>query len=174
MKLAFYSILMIVVAALFVLSCDKETADQQNPDVSGQIVKHTSCKEMLKSAAQFTPDSLSCINYSFDGENKLTVKHINAGFNCCPESLWCNISLKNDTIIFHEFEKSASCKCNCLYDLDMEVTGISTKKYFLKFVEPYCGEQEKLFFEIDLSEETEGLVCVTRKQYPWGIFTLIN
>ena len=160
-------LILLTVFCLFAcISCEKNLNGKR---LNGKLISNTDCKSFLKSSF---PDSVSCIEYAWDETNNtLNINHINAGFNCCPESLWCNISLKNDTIIFHEFEKSASCKCNCLYDLDMEVNGVSSKKYFLKFVEPYCGEQKKLFFEIDLSEETEGLACVKRKQYPWGIFS---
>jgi hypothetical protein len=168
MKTVLYSTFITFTIGLFIFGC-KENTEQLI--ISGQLIKHTSCKDNFKSASEITPDSLSCIDYYFD-QNKLSLKHINAGFNCCPERLWCNISLKNDTIIVQEFEKSALCDCNCLYDLDMEVTGVTAKKYILKFVDPYCGEQEKLIFEIDLIKETEGLFCVTRKQYPWGIYSI--
>ena len=162
---------MTFIIGLIVFSCKEEAINTEQLTVTGQLIKHTSCKDNFKSASEITSDSLSCIDYYFD-QNKLSLKHINAGFNCCPESLWCTISVKNDTIIVQEFEKSALCRCNCLYDLDIQVTGIAEKKYILKFVEPYCGEQEKLIFEIDLKEETEGLFCVIRKQYPWGIYSI--
>jgi hypothetical protein len=54
----------------------------------------------------------------------LTLKHVDAGFSCCPDSLYCNIGLKGDTILIQEFEKTAVCKCNCLYDLDIEINGV--------------------------------------------------
>jgi hypothetical protein len=40
--------------------------------------------------------------------------------------------------------------------------------YRIKFIEPYSGEQEKLFFEIDFTNENTGSYCVSRNQYPWG------
>jgi len=163
--------LMTFVIGFFIFGCKEETTDPQQL-ITGQLIKRTSCKDNFKSASKITPDSLSCIDYYFDGENKLTIKHINAGFNCCPESLWCKVSVKNDSIIVQEFEKSALCDYNCLYDLDMGVTGVAAKKYLLKFIEPYCGEQEKLIFEIDLTNIKKGLFCVTRKQYPWGIYSI--
>ncbi|MFA5420089.1 MAG: hypothetical protein WC341_16675, partial [Bacteroidales bacterium] len=63
--------------------------------------------------------------------------------------------------------KSTLCKCNCLYDLDIEINGIDAKIYQVEFIEPYSDEQEKIIFELDLTMEKEGSYCVTRKQYPW-------
>jgi hypothetical protein len=99
----------------------------------------------------------------------LTVKHINAGFNCCPDSLYCKVDLEGDTILIQELENSTLCHCNCLYDLVIEIKGIDLKKYHVKFIEPYVADQNKLLFEIDLTEDSTGSYCVTRQQYPWGI-----
>jgi hypothetical protein len=100
----------------------------------------------------------------------LIFKHINAGFNCCPEGFYCNVSLKNDTIVIEEFENSSLCDCNCLFDLDIEVKGVETKTYQIKFIEPYCGDQAKLEFPVNLAVLKDGIFCVTRTRYPWGIF----
>ena len=95
--------------------------------------------------------------------------HVNTGFNCCPQGFYCNLSLKNDTIIIEEFENSSLCDCNCLYDLNIEVKGVGAKKNQFKFIEAYCGEQEKLEFPIDLPALEQGSYCVTKTNYPWGI-----
>jgi hypothetical protein len=171
-----FLILITLIGGHIIISCDKEQYHGQQPAITGQIIKNSTCKNNFKLASEnpVTPDTLSCTDYSYDSQNnKLTLKHINAGFNCCPEKLYCNVSLSKDTIIIHEFEKEALCDCNCLYDLDIEITGVVAKKYHIKFIEPYCGEQPQLIFEIDLSEETEGLFCVTRKRYPWGIYNML-
>jgi len=117
-----------------------------------------------------TKQRFSCSEYLFDKENnKLTLKHINAGFNCCPDSLYCIVELKSDTILIQEFEKSAPCRCNCLYDLDIEIGSVDLKKYQIKFIEPYVADHNELLFEIDLTKNSTGSYCVTRKQYPWGV-----
>jgi hypothetical protein len=56
----------------------------------------------------------------------------------------------------------------CLFDLDIELTGIVQNKYLLKFIEPYAIGQEQLIFEMDLTTDVEGEYCVIRKGYPWG------
>ncbi|MBN2349394.1 MAG: hypothetical protein JXJ22_11175 [Bacteroidales bacterium] len=171
------NLLMIFVLIAFICAtCEKEK--ENNPNLlSGQLIDYSTCKNDLKSASLLTetPDSLSCIEYSFNTEsNKLTLKHINAGFNCCPESLYCNISSDGDTIVIREFEANALCHCNCLYDLDFELSGIETKDYHIKFIEPYAEEQAEIYFTIDLNTSPAGSYCVTRKQYPWGVNSTIN
>jgi hypothetical protein len=49
------------------------------------------------------------------------------------------------------------------------VKGVGAKKNQFKFIEAYCGEQEKLEFPIDLPALEQGSYCVTKTNYPWGI-----
>lgn len=157
-------------AFLFMISCEKETEEYLG-SIDGEIVSHTQCKQSkaFTLALQYENNE-SCIKYLYVPESKkLELTHINAGFNCCPDSLYCSISTSKDTIIIEEFEKSALCDCNCLYDLDIEVRGVVPGKYYIKVVEPYCGVQKKLIFEIDLTSGNSGIYCVKRDQYPWGI-----
>ncbi len=176
MKAILYSTLTIVLTSMFFLSCENETDKGQQIDFVGELISASTCKNELKSASvdEDVPDSLSCIEYLYDDENKkLSIKHINAGFNCCPDSLYCTISLKLDTIIIKEFEKIPQCNCNCLYDLDIVVNGVDKKIYQIKLIEPYSDEQAELKFEIDLNIGNEGSFCVTRKNYPWGMNFII-
>lgn len=170
MKPIIYSLLIVSFLGLMI-SCEKNNDNNKQLIVTGQLISNSTCKNDLKSSSQIieTPDSLSCVEYSFDKEtNKLTIKHINAGFNCCPDSLYCKAEQKGDTIQIQEFEKSTKCWCNCLYDLDIVIDGVNKKTYQIKFEEPYIADQKKLTFEINLSADSNGRYCVTRKQYPWG------
>lgn len=159
------------------ISCEKGNDNTNQLDLSGKLIKNSTCKSDFKSGTSTinTPDTLSCIEYSYDNSsNKLTIKHINSGFNCCPDSLYCDVKLNSDTIIIKEFEAAALCKCNCLYDLNIELNGVTSKKYQVRFIEPYIGEQEQLIFEIDLTKDIDGSFCLIRKQYPWGEFSIHN
>ncbi len=163
-----FSIFLII--GVFVLACEKE----ENPpvEITGQLITNTLCKDFFKSTSQsnITPDTLSCIAYTYNKvDSVLTIRHINAGFNCCPEELSCTIATRGDTIIIQEFEKSSVCDCDCLYDLDIQINSVLDKKYKIKMIEPYIRDQQELFFEIDLSVEVSGSFCVVRKRYPWGI-----
>jgi len=145
--------------------CNKE--NNINGIVAGKIVSHSDCKNG-KSFDQGRNGS--CIQYTYsEEEKKLTLSHINAGFNCCPDSLFCKVDLAGDTLVISEFEKDALCNCDCLFDLKIEVTGIEKNGYYVKVIEPYCGDQEKLIFKIDLTNNISGAYCVERKLYPWGM-----
>jgi len=171
MKRTVYSVLAGFVFMIFITGC--ETAKELV--LSGSLVSHSECKSGLQTAFEIsdTPDSLSCVEYSFDAiNNKLSLTHVNAGFNCCQDSLYCSITSSNDTIIIQEYEKNPICRCSCVYDLFIEVDGIEEGKYQIKFIEPYSGDMEPLLFEIDLKKETEGSFCVVRKGSPWGTLSV--
>ncbi len=171
MKTVFYLMLPLFILTCFASSCEKE----QGP-VSGKITNYSDCKGLKSLSADLAQsdvsqsDTLSCIDYIFEAaESKLLLKHINAGFNCCPQKLYCETSLLGDTIIVKESEKSALCDCNCLYDLDIELLGVLPRTYFIKIIEPYAGDEEKLYFSVSLDQNSQGSYCVTRKRYPWGM-----
>jgi hypothetical protein len=153
-------------------SCD----ELLNPSsINGELLSHSDCKSSKSaSLSGETPDTLSCVHYTFNAsENTLSVSHINAAFNCCPGEIKCDFSIDNDTIIIEESERTAQCSCDCLFDLEMEITGVESGDYIIKVVELYAGEEDKLIFEINLDDEDEGSFCVTRKQYPWGLSSMI-
>ena len=97
------------------------------------------------------------------------MKHINAAFNCCPGKIECKISLKGDTIVIEESETSSACDCNCLYDIGFEIKNVEKNTYQVKVIEPYAGNEDRIFFKIILSQNNSGNWCITRKGYPWGL-----
>lgn len=174
MKTLVYSILALFFIAIITFSCVKESNDENNIsqelELSGEIVNSSSCKSELKSTFKFadTPDTLSCIHYEYNPvDKKLSLTHINAGFNCCPEGFYVETSLDDNTITIQEFENESLCDCNCLYDLEIELTEVEQKAYMLDFIEPYADGLQKISFEIDLANDTIGEYCVIRKKYPW-------
>ena len=161
----------IFIFPLILLMIGCETVIENQPEISGKVINYSDCKS-LKSGENISDisDSLSCVNYVYNqNDKKLLLTHINSGFNCCPENIYCSVSIKNDTITVQEYEAAALCDCNCLYDLDIEIDGIINKEYHIKFVEPYVYNQEEIIFSIDIEANNEGSYCVTRKQYPWGM-----
>ncbi len=170
MRVYFYNLLAAIVILSAIYSCTNETDASKELNLTISLLGTPQCNNQ-KSAEILGNTSVfqSCIEYSFDQSSKrLSIKHYNACFNCCPESLYCTIIDRNDTIIIQEFEQHMGCKCNCLYDLNLEVNGIESGKYQLRIIEPYAGIQDKLRFELDLLKQKSGTFCVTRSQYPWG------
>jgi len=168
MKTFYYTVIIATFLSILMTGCKNDNSGQ--PVVSGKLIRKSGClNEKSGSLLMMTPDTLSCAEYFFyPSTNKLLIDHYNAGFNCCPGDIGCNFSLDHDTIIIREFETDQPCRCNCMYNLEIELSGIESTSYQIKFVEPYCGDQEKLIFGVDLSVVTQGSYCVIRKEYPWG------
>lgn len=144
---------------------------EQGSVPEGRLISYSSCKSAAKSTGADIDqnDTISCIQYQYDETTKLlSLQHINAGFNCCPGELTCTVTLLGDTIMVVESESVKGCKCDCLYDLDIEISGIEPQSYFLKIEEPYCGSQQEIGFKLDLPEIRSGNYCVSRTSYPWG------
>lgn len=160
---AFLSLLFI---SLLFASCERE-----GHHVTASVIDHSDCKGLKSgSGEEPVPDTLSCISYSYDSSSKtMSLTHINAGFNCCPGKLICNIDIIGDTLVIYENEASTGCNCDCLYDLEISVEMLESKRYTVKIVEPYCGSQQKLIFEASLPDDPAGSFCAVRKQYPWGM-----
>jgi hypothetical protein len=155
------------------ISCEKENEEST---LSGSLLTHSSCKSDIRSAFQedTVADTLTCVDYTFDAaKHQLILKHINAGFNCCFDSIYCSVNLSKDTIRIQEHEVSAACDCECLYDLVVDIEGVESQKYWVKYIEPYRNGQQELLFEIDLSKEKEGYISIVRKDYPWAISTAL-
>ncbi len=136
---------------------------------SGNLTGMSSCKVLYRTPV--SDDSLwyrDCIEYHYDGEGTLTLRHINAGFNCCPE-IAAAISIESGVITIEDIELSGDCDCLCLFDLDYEIVNIEPGQYFLMVIEPYVNElDDPLEFDVDLSSATDGVFCVYRYHYPWG------
>lgn len=167
MKTRYLPAIMVIFTNIFLIGCENEEND---PFINGSLINYTDCKTFKSVVIGINNgNNESCIEYSYDSQNRiLQLKHINAGFNCCPDSLYCKISLSNDTILIEEFEKNALCNCNCLYDLNIEIKGVELIEYYISIVEPYCGDQQKLMFEVDFNFSSSGKYCVNRNHYPWG------
>ncbi len=173
MKTFIQFLLVALAGVILSAGCNKDQKENENIEqltLAVNLDSASGCKNFqtdLKTAD--TSKFLSCIDYKFDIKNNvLFIKHINAGFNCCPVNLHCKISTVNDTLFIEEVEPDGGCYCLCLFDLFIQVSGIGQNKYIVKFIEPYCKNQEKLIFEMDLTKFNSGKHCVQRNKYPWG------
>ncbi|HRZ41639.1 MAG TPA: hypothetical protein P5228_02935 [Bacteroidales bacterium] len=157
-----------VSSLLLVLLCGVISLMGCNKD---KPVNHSDCKTFSgKSTVQnLGPDS-SGVEYSYDIQNKqLNIKHINAGFNCCPDEIYCHVERLGDTIQVKESEKEAGCDCNCLFDIDFIVEDVEQQAYYFSLIEPYAATQAPIKFGIDLTQYTSGSFYVQRNGYPWGL-----
>ena len=167
-----HCLLITILSAVVILfaACD----EKESLPITFGLTNIPECKDLDKSAMLGEKaDSLSCIEYSYNSESKtLTLKHINAGFNCCPGRISFDATFRNDTLIIEESETSSLCNCNCLYDLEMEFKNFTDQNFLVKVIEPYCGDCEAINFRIDLKSDKNGEWCVVRKNYPWGMSSM--
>jgi hypothetical protein len=170
MKSSIYLFLRVLLLAILLNGCskDKKEDEKYKAPLTGKLVNRSACKGKSSVIVADTVKNISCVKYSFELENnRVLMKHINSGFNCCPE-ICCGIFLEGDTIFIQEIEIMGICGCLCLYDLDIEINGVDPKCYQVKIIEPYCDNQEPLIFEMNLTENNSGIYCVQRLNYPWG------
>jgi hypothetical protein len=95
------------------------------------------------------------------------LKHVNAGFNCCPV-LDTDVSIDNGVIKIVETETEGLCDCYCLFDLHYMIVNLPPGEYTISVDEHYEEPgDEKLEFTVDLMETPSGIYCVERNHSPW-------
>lgn len=139
----------------------------------GRLVGRTDCKGSagLSSPARtgLRAAGTECVEYEYDGKSVLRLKHINAGFNCCPGTVSAEITVEGGEIRIREKESSSLCDCSCLYDVSYEFAGVALGIYHISVVGPYQNESDTpLEFRVDLIGAASGSFCVERTHYPWG------
>jgi len=139
----------------------------------GRLVGRTDCKGSGSFSSRTKAGPLAadreCVEYGYDGRSVLRLKHVNAGFNCCPGTISAEILAERGEIRIKEKESSSLCDCSCLYDIDYEFAGIKPGIWRISAVGPYQpGGDPPLEFRVDLGGVASGSYCVERTRYPWG------
>jgi hypothetical protein len=133
-------------------------------DTKGTLINHTECKESFDNDS---PKNFDCIEYEYNDEDLLLLKHVNAGFNCCPE-ITADISIIDNKITIKEIELSGDCDCLCLFDVYYSIKDLNPGQYTITVEEPYIrNDEEILEFDVDLTSPVSGSFCVERFHYPW-------
>ena len=160
-----------VLALILVCSgCDSTTTGVGTIIPTGQLVNMSECKGWPPEGdKEEVPSDQDCIQYTYVGRNLLLLRHINAGFNCCPR-IEAHIYVQGRTIFIVEHELEGNCRCLCLFDLDYEVRNLEPGVYRVMVSQEYLepGDQP-LHFTINLLTSPSGTHCVKRQHYPWGL-----
>lgn len=142
-------------------------------DPAGSVAGFSGCKTF--STDKDTDTLLTnwdCIEYEYDGESILQLKHVNGGFNCCPSSITADINIDNNIITIVEaenFDTLGPCWCLCLFDVDYEIINLPPGEYTIQVTELNLMEGDDLLeFTVDLTTSATGDFCVYRDHYPWG------
>ncbi|OGU13040.1 MAG: hypothetical protein A2X61_03505 [Ignavibacteria bacterium GWB2_35_12] len=162
----------VIIIAFIISGCEKSSVTNDGKP-EGALVKYTDCKNTFTGLAvsDTTPNNLDCIEYNFNNDDGiLRLKHINAGFNCCPGKITADISISSDAIIINEKEQSALCDCDCLFDIDYEIKNLDSWAFKIVVVEPYRPTEEAVLeFNVGLKAQPSGKFCVERHNYPWNM-----
>ncbi len=156
----------LIALSLLIGSCAREPAS--DPAVGS--VSSSKCKSHgVKSTSDHAANQ-DCMQYNWVSGDTLNIKHVNAGFNCCPGGVVAELKISGDTLVVTEKENSSLCDCNCLYDLNYQLSGISKGTWWIKVVEPYVQQPSspQILFKIELRKNESGEFCITRTGYPWG------
>ncbi len=178
-RMMWFGVALVAVAGLlFVMAgCSDSNNTVTEPELTplmGSTVSAGDCKVFEDfHAGDGKGSDQDCIEFEYDGEGILSIKHINAAFNCCPDSFGVEVSLEGNVITIVEQEYLTNpCFCLCLYDMEYSVGNVNPGTYTIKVVEPYMhfvGDDPLLQFSVDLSTTPSGTFCVKRSGYPWGI-----
>lgn len=154
-----------------VISCSSSTDSGDASTPAGRVTAFTECKRFLTGAVEFdVAPSQDCLEYEYDGDSVLVLRHINAGFNCCPDSFTAAFDFEGQHITITETEwLSHPCHCLCLYDIDLRIAGLRPGVYTITVAESYLWQgAEPLELTVDLMAAPTGGHCVSRDRYPWG------
>ena len=137
--------------------CEKEkTNEMQLRDFS-----YVGCKENIDKTKQSFSESIlknqECIEYRAIEDGYLHIKHINAQFNCCPDTIKVNFSTGNNGFVITEDEQNPKCNCFCNYDLEYSIGPLSSKEYTI-FI--YKGNIEQTKFDINYTPSAEGKITI--------------
>jgi len=139
---------------------------------TGTVISYTGCKTfILGSSPDSIPPDQDCIQYQYDGESVLLIKHINSGFNCCPDDIMADVTIQDNLITIEEEEslEGGGCWCLCLFDVDMRINNLEPGEYTISVSGLYLyPEDEPLEFTVDLISSPSGTYCVERDHYPWS------
>lgn len=156
-----------MISLVAIAGCERHNSVVPTISLTG----NTECKGAGLKAGEDHSSSQDCVLYRWVPGDTLFIRHVNAGFNCCPEGFRTELNISGDTIVISEYENSALCDCNCLFDLEYELTGINRGNWWIRVEEPYVQQpgQMKIIFRANLKKMEQEEFCITRSEYPWGM-----
>lgn len=164
------SLAILLLAGLVLILTGCKNRDEPVAEAVGQLLNYEGCK----SSPAGDPSALAaarqdCLDYSYDGAT-LRLKHVNAGFNCCPGEISAVIRVAKNAIIIKESEAMAGCYCKCLFDIDYLIENLFPGQYTIQVDEPYIGDGDApLALSVLLEPGASATFCVERNHYPWDI-----
>jgi hypothetical protein len=157
----------LVCVSLLLLGCRDSRVGDSDPSAS--LVDYQGCKEWTAGyeSRNGVAKNQDCVEYDYDGRT-LILRHVNAGFNCCPGEILADIQITGNLITITENEREAGCYCQCLFDLEFRIENLDPGEVTIRIYEPYVQDGDNLLeFSLDLESDTAGDFCLERNYYPW-------
>jgi hypothetical protein len=107
----------------------------------------------------------ACLQWEYDGESVLQLTHVNAVYNCCPDSVGGAITVTGQTITIDLAEwLTMPCDCICPFDVEYEIVQLTPGEYTVTVNEIYApGGGAPFEFTVDLVASPSGEYCVDRE-----------
>ncbi len=153
-----FSVFLIFVSLFFSVNC---TEQDESVPFTAELADYSGCKGFGLLEGEVSSGK-ECVEYNYDGEKVLYLKHINAGFYCQPVEIWAEFELENNIIEIKEHH-SGMADCYCLFDLEYEIENVRPRIYVINFQ----GPLSTLSFIVNLISHPQGSYCVDRPEYPW-------
>ena len=150
------TVLITMLALCFLLGgagCDKETS---NESLRIKDFSYLGCKETKGLRATLHGEEY--IEYKAVANGYLHIKHINAVFNCCPDTIQADVSMKDNIITIVESETNPICDCICNYDLEYTFGPLTSNKEYILIFSSGAYVFSKLI--IKYSPSLEGRITV--------------
>ena len=166
----------IAAVALLSLACtDDTTGPGSQPSPTGGSIGFEGCKSLM-AAQSLDGNDQACISYVYDGQSILQLKHINAVFNCCPDSVGGEVQIDERVIAINEMEVlTMPCDCICPFDVDYEIVDLPPGLYTIRVNEIYTyQDMELLEFTVDLTKAITGDFCVERELPHVAVSTAVS
>ncbi len=139
--------------------CEKEKINT----IQLRDFSYTGCKGNSDMTKQSVSEAIfkdqEYIEYMAIEDGYLHIKHINAQFNCCPDTIMVNFSVDNNSVVITEDEQIPKCNCFCDYDLEYNIGPLSSKKYTILI---YKGNLEQTKFNIKYNSSIKGKITIKK------------
>ncbi len=162
-------LVIVVVWAVMGVGCADDVVEPVSPAAIGSFVAFSECLgHSHNSTYEITPDQ-TAIEWEWDGKGTLSLRHANAGANCCPQ-LSAEITVIDGVITVKESDQGL-CYCLCLVNLDYEIDNLLPGTYEINIDEVYSNaNDDPLEFTVTLRRTADsGVFVVDRLHYPWMI-----
>ena len=156
-------LLALLVPVLLSTGCSEENPVAAD-DAYGVLLESVGCKMAEGDMEAQLASGQECLEWDLHA-GVLSLKHVDAAFNCCPETISAEVLIDGSSITVIEEESGGECDCQCLFDLAIAIYDLEPGVYTVSISGPYSPEP--LDTTIDLIAEPAGSYCEDREVYPW-------